>query len=133
MSHTFGCVCSTVAKTAQKHSMATLPKIPEKTALTRRPTSGNKREFPRARKFSHETPEKLKQLEYGFILDGVALNRQTNEETDRSNPSVNIGIPQYNPLKDKHCKSYFKQKGLPDSLSTKPADSTHAVEEVCSI
>lgn len=106
--------------------MATLPKIPEKPSLTRRPNSGNRREFPRVRKFSNETPERLKELEYGFILDGVALSRQTNEETDRSNPSVDIGIPQYNPLKDKHAKSYFKQKGLPDSFKK----SGSASEEV---
>lgn len=66
----------------------------------------------------------MKQLEDGFILDGVTLSRQTNEETERSNPPVNIGIPQYNPLTDKHTKSYFKQKSLPKEI-VKPSS------EVC--
>ncbi len=100
--------------------MATLPEIPEKTELTGRPTSGRSKKFPRIRKFSHESPERLKQLECGFVLDGVTLSRQANDEPDRSNPSVNIGIPQYNPIMDKYCKSYFKQKGLPEELKNKP-------------
>ena len=97
-------------------TVSTLPEIPEKIELTGRPTSGRNIKFPRVRKFSQETPQQLKELERGFILDGVALSKQTNDEPERSNPSVNIGIPQYNPTIDKHCKSYFKQKGLPKEM-----------------
>lgn len=84
----------------------------------KRPPSGDRIQptFPRTRRFSYESPERLKQLEKGFILDGVVLSRQTNEETGRSNPSINIGIPQYRAQKDTHCKSYFKMTTLPKEI-----------------
>lgn len=84
--------------------------------IKKRPTSGSKNAFPRMRKFSYESQEHLKQLERGFVLDGVALSRLTNEETDRTNPSINIGIPQYKAQEDKHCKTYFKMKTLPQNM-----------------
>lgn len=71
-------------------------------------------QFPRERRFSYETPERLKELERGFVLDGVALSRQANEETDRTHPSLNVGIPQYRPLEDRHSRAYYKNnKSLP--------------------
>ena len=71
-------------------------------------------QFPRTRRFSYESPERLKQLERNFVLDGVALSRLANEETERTHPSLNFGIPQYRPRQDKHCKSYFaSNKALP--------------------
>lgn len=57
--------------------------------------------------------ERLKQLERGFVLDGVTLSRHANDEIGRTNPSLNFAIPQYNASDDPHCKSYFKMKGLP--------------------
>lgn len=110
--------------TSQPAMATTLPEIPEQTTLTgTRPKSGNKRAFPRVRKFSYENPQRLKELEQGFVLDGVALSKHANDEIDRSNPSVNIGIPQYNPLKDKYCESYFKQnKGLPNEMVKSPTE-----------
>ena len=87
----------------------------EKAILRTRPSSGNP--FPRVRRLSYEDGNHLKQLEVGFILDGVPLSRVTNEETGRTNPSINIGIPQYNALTDKHCKSYFKTKSLPQAIA----------------
>ena len=61
---------------------------------------------------------RLKELEKGFVLDGTVVSRLANDETGRSHPSLNMGIPQYNALQDKHCKSYFKAKGLPKSVQT---------------
>ena len=81
-----------------------------KPAARRKPTSAK---FPRTRRFSYETPERLKELECNFVLDGAVLSRLTNDETGRTNPSLNFGIPQYRVKEDKHCKSYFTHKGLP--------------------
>lgn len=50
------------------------------------------------------------------MLDGVTLSHLTNDETDRTHPSINMGIPQYNALEDKACASYFQRKGLPKSV-----------------
>lgn len=92
--------------------------------LTRRyrpRSSGSKPFFPRVRKFSHESQEKLKELEKGFILDGVVLSRLTNEETARTHPSINIGIPQYRATEDKHCSGYFSNaKALPKNITPEP-------------
>ena len=41
------------------------------------------------------------------MLEGVALTRLANKETDRTHPSLNVSIPQYRARQDKHCKSYF--------------------------
>ena len=56
---------------------------------------------------------RLKELEKGFVLDAVALSKHANDEIGRTQPSLNMGIPQYNALKDPNCKTYFKMKGLP--------------------
>ena len=56
---------------------------------------------------------RLKELERGFVIDSVALSKHANDETGRTHPSLNLGIPQYNALKDPHCKAYFRMKGLP--------------------
>ena len=56
---------------------------------------------------------RLKQLEKGFVLDGVPMSHLVNDETGRTNPSINMGIPQYNALDDKSCAGYFQRKGLP--------------------
>lgn len=34
---------------------------------------------------------RLKQLERGFVLDGVCLSHHANDDTDRTFPSLNIG------------------------------------------
>lgn len=47
------------------------------------------------------------------MLDGVCLSHNANDETDRTFPSLNIGIPQYSALSDRNTANYFKQKGLP--------------------
>ena len=46
-------------------------------------------------------------------MDAVALSKHANDEIGRTQPSLNFGIPQYNALKDTHCKTYFQMKGLP--------------------
>ena len=49
-------------------------------------------------------PIRLKKLEKGFVLDGVPLSKLGNDEIGRTNPTMNIGIPQYLASKDKHCR-----------------------------
>ena len=41
------------------------------------------------------------------------MSHLVNDETGRTNPSINMGIPQYNALDDKSCAGYFQRKGLP--------------------
>lgn len=79
-----------------------------------KPTSGSaKAKFPRPRTFSHESTERLKQLEKGFILDGTVVSTLYNNETGRTQPSLNFGIPQYNAVNDRYCASYLKSKQVP--------------------
>lgn len=107
----------------------------DSTSSPRKRPRAQSAKFPRARKFSYESPERysfvvikiyskttsvlhiltcrLKELERGFVLDAVALSKHANDETGRTHPSLNLGIPQYNALKDAHCKTYFQMKGLP--------------------
>ena len=57
-------------------------------------TDGKKRKrvsFGSTSKFSYEKPERLNELERGFVLDGVCLSHLANDETDRTFPSLNIG------------------------------------------
>jgi hypothetical protein len=54
------------------------------------------------------SPEKLRGLERNFILDGVAVSKQANDDIHRTNPSINIGIQQYNAAKDKHARNYIR-------------------------
>lgn len=108
----------------------TSTKADEKAKPKKRPTSGSKNVFPRARKFSLEDPERIKQLEKGFVLDGVVLSRMTNEEIKRTNPSINIGIPQYKALEDRHCSSYFRMKTVPQKMvrTNRESDSCHLIQ-----
>ena len=95
----------------------TSAKANHKATAKNKSKSGSAKVFvPRGRKFSYEEKEKLKELERGFILDGVALSRMTNEETGRTNPSINIGVPQYKAKEDHYCTSYFKMKALPKNI-----------------
>ena len=47
---------------------------------------------------------RLKKLEKGFILDGVPLSKLANDEVGRTNPTLNLGIPQYMSTNDPHCQ-----------------------------
>ena len=78
-----------------------------------------------ASKRQQEAIDRLKDRERAFILDGVVVSRQANEEIDRNTPSLDFGIPQYNALNDPHCKNYFKSKSLPKKL--KPLIKTKEV------
>ena len=82
----------------------------------------------RARRFSYESPEKLKEREKGFVLDGVVLSRLGNEDTKRSNPSLNIGIPQYNALRDPANQTYLRRRGLPKAVKEIAEDPQKAEE-----
>lgn len=81
--------------------------------------------FTRTRRFSYESPEKLKQLEMGFVLDGVVLSHLANDDIKRSNPSLNVGIPQYNALRDPANQSYLRRRGLPKTVKE--------IAEVCPV
>lgn len=59
-------------------------------------------------------------MERQFILDGVPLSKLANDETRRTQPSLNVGIPQYSAVNDRNCKSYFNSKGLPNGLNNHP-------------
>ncbi len=63
----------------------------------------------------------MKNLENNFILDGVPLSKLSNDEIGRTQPSLNIGIPQYDAVSDPHGASYFKSinKSLPKVISCK--------------
>ncbi|XP_065829716.1 sperm microtubule associated protein 1-like [Oscarella lobularis] len=69
------------------------------------------------------SPEKRRGLEMNFVLDGVALSKQANDDARRTNPSINIGIPQYQAQRDKHAQSYFVTKPAKTSLKTTRQDS----------
>jgi hypothetical protein len=83
---------------------------------------GGKKVFPVIRKSSTSTDnsDTLKQMEKGFVLDGVVLSRLSNDDAKRTNPSINIGIPQYIAQKDVHSNAYFTSKALPKRI---PSDS----------
>ena len=88
--------------------------------------------FPRTRRFSYESPDKLKERELGFVLDGVVLSRLANEDTKRSNPSLNIGIPQYNALRDPANQSYLRRRGLPKTVKEiAEVSTTRGVADTC--
>ena len=53
------------------------------------------------------TKYRLKQLEKRFILDGVPLGKLANDDTGRTQPSLNIGIPALN---DPACKIFLNSK-----------------------
>lgn len=57
---------------------------------------------------------RLKELEKGFILDGIPLSKLGNDEIRRTQPSLNIGIPKYSAIRDPNCTNYFKYKSLPN-------------------
>ena len=83
--------------------------------------------FPRSRhSFSHESPERLKELEKRFVLDGVALSHFANDETDRTQPSLDLGIPQYSAAKDHHAKGYFARRGLPKIVKEPALEVTYS-------
>ena len=118
-----------IALPAIKETRLVSPRANEGLSRRYRPRSSEgKPFFPRVRKFSYESQEKLKELEKGFVLDGVVLSRQTNEETARTNPSINIGIPQYRATEDKHCSGYFtKTKALPKNIVRQCKISTRSI------
>ena len=41
------------------------------------------------------------------------MSHLANNEIDRTHPSLNLGIPQYNAMNDISCKTYFRSRGLP--------------------
>lgn len=69
---------------------------------------------------------RLKLLEKQFILDGVPLNKLANDEIGRTQPSLNIGIPQYSAVNDPACKNYFKSKNV---KQPKPSKETVTSEK----
>ena len=102
------------AKCAEKEKTSECSKLePDQVKKKQTKAKPAKTKVPRSRTFSHESAERLKQLEKGFILDGTVVSRLYNDEIGRTQPSLNFGIPQYNALRDKHCANYFKTKQVP--------------------
>lgn len=52
-------------------------------------------------------------------MDGIPLSKLANDETGRTQPSLNMGIPQYSAINDSSCKGYFSSKGLPKAVAKK--------------
>lgn len=82
---------------------------------------------------THYIAYRLKELERAFVLDGVTLSKQANDEVNRTQPSLNLGIPQYNALYDKHCKSYFESKSLPKGTQNAKQSSGNETEHGASM
>ncbi|XP_077993480.1 sperm microtubule associated protein 1-like [Glandiceps talaboti] len=53
------------------------------------------------------TPEDLRELEQGFILDNIAVN-SISKDYANTQPKLGPAIPPYNSQKDKHVKDYFE-------------------------
>ena len=79
-------------------------------------------QFPRTKRFSYKSPERMKQVERGFVLDGVALSRLANKKPrpEQTHPSLNVCVPQYRARYDKHCKSYFSSNKALPKISSSP-------------
>ena len=56
----------------------------------------------------------------------MPLNKLANDETGRTQPSLNIGIPQYSAVNDPACKNYFRSKS---ARQLKPPKETIASEK----
>ena len=58
-------------------------------------------------------------MEKSFVLDGVPLCHLSNNEVSRSSPQHDISLPSYNPVKDEHCRVYFKFASIPRAVSAR--------------
>ena len=54
-----------------------------------------------------------------FVLDGVPLSNLSNNDVFRSSPQHDISLPSYNPVKDEHCRVYFKFASIPRVVSAR--------------
>ena len=55
------------------------------------------------------TPEELKKLEKGFVLDCVSVST-LSDDSGRANPKMATAIPPYNGQKNIHSREYFEKK-----------------------
>ena len=104
--------CAEKAKSPESSKLAP-DQAKKKQPKTKPIGSSTKSKLPRSQSFSHESAERLKQLEKGFVLDGTVVSRLYNDEIGRTQPSLNFGIPQYNAMHDKHCANYFRSRQVP--------------------
>jgi hypothetical protein len=58
---------------------------------------------------SQRTPEELRRLEKGFVLDNIAVST-FSDDSGRANPKMSTAIPPYNSQIDSHTKNYFEKK-----------------------
>lgn len=58
---------------------------------------------------SQKTPEELRKLEKGFVLDNIAVSTMS-DDSGRANPKMSTAIPPYNAQMDRHTKNYFEKK-----------------------
>lgn len=55
------------------------------------------------------SPEELRRLEKGFVLDNIAVST-LSDDSGRANPKMSTAIPPYNGQLDRHTKLYFEKK-----------------------
>ena len=58
---------------------------------------------------AEKSPEELKKLEKGFILDCVSVST-LSDDSGRAHPKMATAIPPYNGQKDVHAREYFGKK-----------------------
>ncbi|XP_002740676.1 sperm microtubule associated protein 1-like [Saccoglossus kowalevskii] len=61
------------------------------------------------------TPEQLRELEQGFILDNIAVN-SISKDYSNVQPKLGPAIPPYNSQNDKHVDQYFKFEQVEKTL-----------------
>lgn len=65
---------------------------------------------------SQKTPEELRRLEKGFVLDNIAVST-LSDDSGRAKPKMSTAIPPYNAQIDPHTKNYFEKKLVQRLLS----------------
>ena len=80
--------------------------------------SGRKKKvLPRCIEFGppEHSPEKQKELEKGFILDGIAVGT-FSVNMPHASPKLSTAIPPYNARKDVHSQQYFEGREVKKTL-----------------
>ena len=81
------------------------------------PGSPRKKVEPRCVKYGppEKSPEQLRELEKGFILDCMAVST-FSDDSGHASPKLSTAIPPYNAQKDKNAKRYFEVKDVKRTL-----------------
>lgn len=80
-------------------------------------SSNKKKVLPRCIQFGppERSPEKQKELEKGFILDGIAVGT-FSANSPHASPKLSTAIPPYNARKDVHSLQYFEGREVTKTL-----------------